>query len=106
MTDSDYKIHQLLGALSAKVDRLIEDQQEAAKKRETMAEDVATLRNQFDDIVPRVTRAEAAADEYTRIKTMGKGYLAGAVVSGAFAGGSVMIWFQDHIRAFIGMVRS
>jgi len=103
---TDPKLYEAIGALTAKVDRLIDDQQEAAAKRELMSNDVASLKNQLEDILPRVAKSEAAAEEYTRIKTMGKGYLAGAVVSGAFAGGSVIIWFQDHIKAFVGVIRS
>lgn len=104
MTDAEqmYRLTEAMGTLNANVHALLVANAEAAKQRDITVREMQELRAKVEDFASRLIKAEAAADEYDKIKTLGKGYLAGAVVSGAFAGGSIMIWFQDHIKAFIG----
>lgn len=107
MTDNEqmFKLTEAVGTLNANVHALLIANADAAKRRETMAQDMYSLTEKVEDLGKRIIKAETAADEYQRIKTMGRGYLAGALVSGAIAGGSGMIWFYDHVKSFFGALK-
>lgn len=100
-----FRLTEAVGTLNANVTALLLAQAEAAKQRETAAKDLQSLKTKVEDFSERLAKTETAADEYLKIKTMGRGYLAGAAVSGAIAGGSALVWFQEHIKALFGMVR-
>jgi uncharacterized coiled-coil DUF342 family protein len=108
MTDNEqmFRLTEAMGTLNANVQALLIANAEAAKQRDKTVREVQELKSKVEDFASRLVKAEAAADEYDKIKTLGKGYLAGAVVSGAFAGGSIIIWFQDHIKGFIAAFRA
>lgn len=104
MTD-DTQIYRMLGELTAKVDRLIKDQEEASRRRDAMASDVAALKGDIEDMHPKLEKAVAAAEELDGIKKMGKGYIAGALVSGGIAGGGIALWVADHFKALFGLMK-
>ena len=105
MTD-DTQIYRMLGELTAKVDRLIKDQEEASKRLEAMANDASSLKGDIEDMQPKLTKAVSAAEELDGIKKMGKGYLAGALVSGGIAGGGFVLWLTDHFKALFSLIKT
>jgi len=105
MTD-DTQIYRMLGELTAKVDRLIKDQEEASKRREAMANDVSSLKGDIEDMHPKLAKAVQAAEELDGIKKMGKGYIAGALVSGGIAGGGIALWIADHFKAVFSLMKT
>lgn len=104
MTD-DTQIYRMLGELTAKVDRLIEDQREASKRRGAMANDVASLKGDIEDMHPKLAKAVSAAEELDGIKKMGRGYLTGVFAAG-IGGGSMLVYFKDHISSLSSLFKS
>lgn len=100
-----FRLTETIGALNANMSALLIANAEAAKQRETTARDMQELKTKVEDFGERLVKAEAAAAEYTALKTMGRGYLAGAAVSGAIAGGSALVWFQDHVKSLFGLLK-
>lgn len=98
------EMNRTVGALIAKVDRLIEDHAAASDARKAQYERLAAIERKQDVInakviatSERLDAVEKVAEEYQSIKLMGKGYLLGS----AFAGGGLMFAIHDYVVTFL-----